>query len=148
MILLQLPSSCSVWVHGSSLCRYRNTSGNKGNTRSRQGSGTPNAGFEMEDGHKPAGNVVNKLTFVVHFHDTVNRRYFNPFQASVPILYPLKTPKSLWFSGVFRGYKMGTLAWNGSTWVSSMASFYSVKTVKINFFKISFRASSKNTIQL
>ena len=29
---------------------------------------------------------------------------FNSFQANVPILYPLN---------VFRGYKMGTLAWNG-----------------------------------
>ena len=34
--------------------------------------------------------------------------YFNLFLASVPILYPLKTP-----SGVFRGYKMGTLTRNG-----------------------------------
>ena len=38
---------------------------------------------------------------------------FNPFLASVPILYPLKTPENLWFSGVFRGYEMGTLARNG-----------------------------------
>ena len=37
----------------------------------------------------------------------------NPFPANDPILYPLKTPESLWFSGVFRGYKMGTLAGNG-----------------------------------
>ena len=27
---------------------------------------------------------------------------------SVPILYPLKTPEKLWFSGVLRGYKIGT----------------------------------------
>ena len=37
----------------------------------------------------------------------------NPFLANVPILYPLKTPENLWFSEVFRGYKMGTLARNG-----------------------------------
>ena len=37
----------------------------------------------------------------------------NPFLANVPILYHLKTPENLWFSGVFRGYKMGTLARNG-----------------------------------
>ena len=37
----------------------------------------------------------------------------NPFQANAPILYPLKTSENLWFSGVFRGYKMGTLARNG-----------------------------------
>ena len=29
----------------------------------------------------------------------------NPFLAKVPILYPLKTPENLWFSGVFRGIK-------------------------------------------
>ena len=39
--------------------------------------------------------------------------YLNPFLANVPILYPLKTPENLWFSGVFRGYKIGTLAGNG-----------------------------------
>ena len=31
----------------------------------------------------------------------------NPFVAKVPILYPLKIPKNLQFSGVFKGYKMG-----------------------------------------
>ena len=39
--------------------------------------------------------------------------FINPFLANVPILYPLKTSETLWFSGVFRGYKMGTLAGNG-----------------------------------
>ena len=34
----------------------------------------------------------------------------NPFLANVPILYPLKTPENQRFSGVFRAYKMGTLA--------------------------------------
>ena len=37
----------------------------------------------------------------------------NPFPASVPVLYPLKTLENLWFSGVFRGCKIGTLAGNG-----------------------------------
>ena len=37
----------------------------------------------------------------------------NPFLANVPILYPPKTPENQRFSGVFRGYKMGTLARNG-----------------------------------
>ena len=40
---------------------------------------------------------------------------FNPFLTNLPILYPLKTPANLWFSGAFRGYKMGTLARNGLT---------------------------------
>ena len=33
--------------------------------------------------------------------------------ANVHILCPLKTPENLWFSGVFRGYKMQTSAGNG-----------------------------------
>ena len=37
----------------------------------------------------------------------------NPFQANALVLYTLKTPENLWFSGVLRGYKMGTLATNG-----------------------------------
>ena len=37
----------------------------------------------------------------------------NPFLASVPLLYPLKTSGILWFSGVLRGYKMRKLATNG-----------------------------------
>ena len=39
--------------------------------------------------------------------------FFKPFLANVSILYPLKTPENLWFSGIFRGYKMGLLARNG-----------------------------------
>ena len=38
--------------------------------------------------------------------------FLNLFLANVPILYPMKTPKNLRFSGVFSGYKMGTLARN------------------------------------
>ena len=38
--------------------------------------------------------------------------YLNPFPVNVPILYPLKTPENQKFFGVFRGYKMGTLARN------------------------------------
>ena len=38
---------------------------------------------------------------------------FNPFLANIPILYPLKTSENQRFSGVFRDYKMGTLARNG-----------------------------------
>ena len=45
-------------------------------------------------------------------------RLLSSFLANVPILYPLKTPENLWFFGVFRRYKMGTLAKNG------LCSFY------------------------
>ena len=39
--------------------------------------------------------------------------WLNPFLANVPISQPLKTPENLWFSGIFRVYKMGTLSRNG-----------------------------------
>ena len=42
----------------------------------------------------------------------MNLELLNPFQANVPILYPLKTPENLWFSGVFSGVKMETLPRN------------------------------------
>ena len=38
---------------------------------------------------------------------------FNTFLANASILYPLKSPENLWFSGIFRGYKMGILVRNG-----------------------------------
>ena len=37
---------------------------------------------------------------------------FNPLLTNVPIGYPLQAPENSWFSGVFRGYKMKTLARN------------------------------------
>ena len=49
---------------------------------------------------------MNFSSYFLHF-------LFNPFLANVPILYPLKTLKNLWFFGIFSGYKMGTLARNG-----------------------------------
>ena len=53
-------------------------------------------------------NLKNLGIFWKHLQNT-----FNPFQANVPFLYPLKTSENLWFSEVFRGYRKGTLAWNG-----------------------------------
>ena len=37
------------------------------------------------------------------YYDNLGK--LNPFLTNVPILYPLKIPENLWFSGVFRGYK-------------------------------------------
>ena len=37
---------------------------------------------------------------------------FNPFLVNISILYPLKIPENQSFSGVFRVYKMETLARN------------------------------------
>ena len=45
------------------------------------------------------------------FYSTFISCNINPFLGAVPILY-LKTPEKLWFSGVFRGYKMLILARN------------------------------------
>ena len=57
-------------------------------------------------------------------HSTVYKlNKVNPFLANVPILYPRKTPENLWFSGVFRRYKMGKFVRNGlikqRSWVVS-----------------------------
>ena len=41
---------------------------------------------------------------------TLQIHIVNPILANVPILYPLKTPENQRFPGIFRGYKMGTLA--------------------------------------
>ena len=39
--------------------------------------------------------------------------WLNPFHINFPFLYPLKTSENVWFSGVLRGYRNETLAWNG-----------------------------------
>ena len=38
---------------------------------------------------------------------------FSPFLANIPILNPPENSRNLWFSSVFRGLKMRTLARNG-----------------------------------
>ena len=39
---------------------------------------------------------------------------FNPFFATGPFLYPLKTSENLWFVDVFRGYRKRRVPWNRS----------------------------------
>ena len=58
---------------------------------------------------------MNNLTKINTCEEVCSNSFakINPFLANVPILYPLKTPENLWFSSVFRGYKMGKLARNG-----------------------------------
>ena len=46
-------------------------------------------------------------------------------------LYPLKTPKNLWFFSVFSGYKMGTLAGNGLKNLIIKLSFTTIKKIVI-----------------
>ena len=38
----------------------------------------------------------------------------NLIKSFLAILYPMKTTNAFWFPGVFRRYKIGTLARNGS----------------------------------
>ena len=51
---------------------------------------------------------------------------FNPFRANVLILYPLKAPENERFSGVFKGYKIGTLVTNGINHFVPILTFISV----------------------
>ena len=39
-----------------------------------------------------------------------------PISDQCSIWYPLKKPDKLWLFSVFRGYKIGILAWNGLNW--------------------------------
>ena len=61
-------------------------------------------------------SLISLIISISQFHETSRIRLFNPFLVNVPILYPLKTPENLWFSGVFREYKIGTLARNRLRW--------------------------------
>ena len=44
------------------------------------------------------------------FFETILKWKFDPFEASVPFLYPLETSENQRFSDVFRRYRKGTLA--------------------------------------
>ena len=52
--------------------------------------------------------TVSRFNKQISNHLTI----LNSFLANVPILYSLKTPENQRFSGVFRGYKTGTLVRN------------------------------------
>ena len=67
--------------------------------------------FKKEDELSKENYLPVRVLF--HVSKIFERVVFNPFLANVPILYPLKTPENFWFSGIFRGYKIGTLARNG-----------------------------------
>ena len=54
------------------------------------------------------GKLIEATLCLNHDRNEVERG-FNPLLINVLILYPLKTPENQWFSGVFRGYEMGTL---------------------------------------
>ena len=52
-------------------------------------------------------------SLLTHFISINSLNIINSFLINVPIFYPLKTPENPWFSGVYRRYRMGTLAKNG-----------------------------------
>ena len=62
----------------------------------------------------------------------------NTFLVNVTTLYPLKTPEILWFSDVFRWYKMGTLAKNGSIMVDIQKRHKLKTKVQVSTLKTSF----------
>ena len=47
--------------------------------------------------------IVN--TGVISLANSIPNVEINPFESSVPFLYPLKTSGNLWFSNVFRGQR-------------------------------------------
>ena len=81
-------------------------------------------------------NKARSIPFIFVIHkvetsqETVIVKRFNPFPANVPILYPLKTPENHGFSGVFRGYKMGTLVRNGLSHFQPMFMSYTLEKIK------------------
>ena len=60
-------------------------------------------------------NVIfsKNFAYLLNEYLKVSYNYFNPFHTNSPFLYPVKTSESLWISDIFRGYKNGTLEWNG-----------------------------------
>ena len=69
----------------------------------------------------------------------------NPFLANVYILYPLKTPENQRFSGVFRGYKIGTLTRNGlsSVFSHNFANYQKILYNSRKMLERSFRMKTK-----
>ena len=59
---------------------------------------------------------------------------FNPFLTNVPILYPLKTPENIWFSGVIMCYKMGAMTRNRlkSTFKSIIPSLNITRKIQVH----------------
>ena len=63
----------------------------------------------------PFLGVFYKKSWDKQLYNSVGRntRFHQPISTIVPLLYPLKTPENLRFSGIFRGYRGRTLVKNG-----------------------------------
>ena len=75
-----------------------------------------------------ANLVLTIMKIMIRYHNGINT-----FLASVLIFYLLKTPENQRFSGVFRGYKLGTLARNGLTDDDSIDNFGHVVAICLIF---------------
>ena len=88
--------------------------------------------------------TLNELNNKTHSGKININLSFDPFLANVSILYPLKTLKKLCFSGVFRGFKMETLARNALNQLKTRFSLTLLTTciseIKINL-NVCFHAS-------
>ena len=79
------------------------------------------------------------------FKLSLRLKYLNPFLASVPILYRLKTPENLWFSGVFRVYKIETVTGNRLTISYPFEITYNFETIRVTLHCEKYRNFTKFT---
>ena len=69
---------------------------------------------------RPLTSLIQKMFFSISslkhnlITDSNGANFIKPFLAIILILCPLKTPEASRFPGIFKGYKMGTLARNES----------------------------------
>ena len=63
------------------------------------------------------------LPFALNGTYIISSLCVNLFMANVGILYLLETTENLWFSGIFRGYKIETLTKNGLSQFELLYSF-------------------------
>ena len=72
------------------------------------------------------------------------RRYkklFNPFHATRPILYPLKTSENLWFSDFSRRYRKRLVAWNRLRVVFDLERYFLLSNITFKRLTISIPSS-------
>ena len=85
--------------------------------------------------NKRSSLTLNTWSFnVCNGHGWTSVFFLRPFLGNVPILYHLKTPENLWFSGVSRGYKMGTLVRNWLIVIKYQMLIYSLWVISVEIF--------------
>ena len=82
--------------------------------------------------------MIFKCSLANHFIDcSHNNSGFNPLHVNAPLLYPLKTSETLWFSDILGRYRNGILACNG------LKTIMIINPAKIYLFKINNRSTRK-----